>query len=77
MEAGRRPQQQGRAGRNRADLTPVGGSLGRQTVTRLPPSWAGQNNGHIKKTQTPRDRASEKKRDFLMSSAAAELNVAA
>ena len=75
--AGHSLWQQGRDRSNRANLTPAGRSLGRQIVTRLPPSWAGQHGGHSQeKPQPPTDRASEKKRVFFMSYVAAELNIA-
>ena len=66
-----------KACRNRANHTRAGRSLGRQTVASLHPSWAGHQQTSKNKARTPQHRAFEKKRVFLMSSVAAESNIAA
>ena len=67
-----------RACRNRANHTTARQRLGRQTVASLPPTWAGHLNGHRKiKSEPPNTEHSRKKGFFLMSSVAAESNIAA
>ena len=73
--AGRGGEQQN--SRARVRFTTAGRSLGRQTVASLRPSWAGPQRTSKNKAQTPQHRAFEKKRVFLMSSVAAESNIAA
>ena len=63
--------------RARAGLTTAGQSLGRQTVASVWPSWARPQWTSKNKARTHQHRAFEKKRVFLMSSVAAESNIAA
>ena len=64
--------------RARANVTTAGRSLGRQTVASLPPNWAGHFNEYPKIKPEPADREDlRKKRFFLISSVAAESNIAA
>ena len=73
-----RPQKKNRVCSNRENHTKAGRSLGRQTVSRLPPNWAGHLNRHPKiKPEPPKTEHFRKKGFFLMSSVAAESNIAA
>ena len=67
-----------RACRNRANHATAGWSLGNQTVASLPSSWAGHLIEHPKVKPKPlKAEHLRKKKGFLMSSVAAESNIAA